>query len=214
MAEQSQRYYTWQDSTRRYRNADSGRFVSRAAVRASLDHVVEQQMDHVRALSADLVSGDLSLAAWRTSMVTALKTSHLEGAAVAKGGWLALTTDDYRWVTDRVRGQLTYLQRFHDDLAYGRAPMDGTVANRAAMYVEAGVATNRAMESRMAVDRGEELERNIGNDDDHTCEGCQDATDAGWVPIGTLPEVGQRDCMSNCRCWMDFRTGNPDDGEE
>jgi hypothetical protein len=211
-AEATTRYYIFENGSRRYRNADSRRFVSRAAVRASLDTVLDVQMERARSLSADLVAGNVTLSEWRSEMVTALKISHLEGAAVARGGWLQLTQADYSWLSNqRIRPQLTYLQNFHDDLAYGRAPMDGTIASRAAMYVEAGVGTNRQMESRMAEDRGEELERNIGMDDDRTCDGCQDASDQGWVPLGTLIPVGERDCLSNDRCFLDFRTGRPDE---
>ncbi len=199
-------YYRWNPASERY-IAPSGRYVSRAAVRASLDSVLDMQMERVRTLSQDLVAGNLSLSGWRAEMVTSIKVAQLEGASVARGGWLQLTTSDYTWVTQRIRDQLGYLQRFHDDLAYGRVPMDGTIASRAAMYVEAGRGTQREMERRMAGARGEELEKNIGGDSASSCGECSDCGQAGWVPLGTLPAVGSRTCLSRCRCYLRFKMG-------
>lgn len=201
--------FLWNEGAGRYRGTD-GRFVSRAAVRATLDVVLGKQMARARGLSEQLVAGDVGLTTWRREMGLAVKAVHLEGAAVARGGWLAMTQVDYQWTGERVRSQLAYLQAFHDDLASGAAPMDGTVASRAEMYIEAGRSTQRQMETRMAIGRGKDMEKNIGGDGAGSCDGCMQAGGQGWVPIGTLTPVGARDCRSRCKCWMNYRnTGSP-----
>ncbi len=163
-------------------------------------------MNRARTLSEGLVAGTVAPTAWRVAMSSALKIAHLEGAAVAKGGWAQLSQSDYDWTGSRVRSQLGYLQKFYDDILYGRTPLDGSVTARATMYVEAGRGTQRSMERRMAIGRGEELERNVGGDSESSCDECADCDSAGWVPIGSLPEPGSRQCLSRCSCWLIFRT--------
>lgn len=204
-------YFLWSSAAERYRGP-SGRFVSRSAVRATLDATLDVQMAKVRALSDALVDGGVELPVWRQAMSEALKTGHLEGAAVAKGGWAQLEQADFEWVGQRVRGQLDYLQRFHDDMASGFAPMDGTVASRAEMYVEQGRATQREMERRMAASRGVDLEKNILGGSRDPCGECPGLSAMGWVPVGTLPPVGSRACLSRCHCHLNFRTTRPPEG--
>jgi hypothetical protein len=54
-------------------------------------------------------------------------------------------------------------------------------------------------------------ERNVLDDAAEHCstneytEGCPECTEAGWVPIGTLPLPGLRTCGSNCHCGMSYR---------
>lgn len=198
-------YYRWNGNSERY-IAPSGRFVSRSAVRATLDVVLDRQMSRISAVSDALVAGDVELPVWRQHMLEAVKTAHLEGAAVAKGGWMRLTQDDYEWVGQRVRGQLTYLQAFHDSLASGIAPMDGTVGSRAAMYVEAGRGTQRVMEARMAQARGVDQEKNVLGGSRDPCSECPALSAMGWQPVGSLPPVGARQCLSRCKCHLLFRT--------
>jgi hypothetical protein len=196
--------FRWNGGAARY-IAPTGRFVSRSAVRATLDVVLDVQADRVRALSEGLVAGTTTLATWRTAMVQAIKVAHLEGAAVARGGWHAMTQEDYEWTGERIHAQLTWLQQFHDNLASGFVPLDGSIASRAEMYVAAGRGTQREMERRMAQARGVQSEKNVLGPADH-CAGCLDATAQGWVPIGTLPPIGDRTCLSNCHCWLIFKT--------
>jgi len=49
------------------------------------------------------------------------------------------------------------------------------------------------------------MERNLLDPmcDDH-CSECPELTEAGWVPIDTLPPPGCRECWGNCRCAMDY----------
>ncbi len=200
-------YYRWNPGSERY-IAPSGQFVSRAAVRATLDVVLEVQQNRVRTLTSGVVSGDVSLTDWRSGMVTALKTSHLEALAVARGGWAQVRQSDYEWAGgQRVRPQLTYLQKFHDDIASGIVPLnEASIASRAMMYIENGRGTNREAERLMGVERGATEERNQLGGSQDPCSECPALSDMGWVPIGSLPQVGARACLSRCKCWIATRT--------
>jgi hypothetical protein len=40
-------------------------------------------------------------------------------------------------------------------------------------------------------------------------EGCENVSLLGWVKLGTLPAVGSRVCISNCKCTLAFRRTKP-----
>jgi hypothetical protein len=44
------------------------------------------------------------------------------------------------------------------------------------------------------------------------CQSCPEAAAMGWQPIGTLPPIGDSECMNNCKCSFSYRLG--DDGVE
>jgi len=54
-------------------------------------------------------------------------------------------------------------------------------------------------------------ERRVITDDESSCIPCTIEAAKGWVPFGTLPEIGDLQCCGNCRCYFEFRSG--DNGE-
>jgi hypothetical protein len=137
-------------------------------------------------------------------MMSQAKSIHLDGAAVAMGGWYSMDQSDFGWTGQRIRSQYGYLRGFAADVASGKQKLDGTALTRATLYAEAGRQTHRAAEQRAASERGLMEERNQLGAADH-CAGCLAATSRGWVAIGTLVPCGSRDCLTRCRCSLQYR---------
>jgi hypothetical protein len=72
------------------------------------------------------------------------------------------------------------------------------------MYVEASRAHYEAQ--REAIDRaaGYDEERSIRHASD-SCEGCIREERRGWVAIGELVPIGDRNCLTRCRCEIERR---------
>lgn len=122
------------------------------------------------------------------------------------------------------------LAKFAGDVAVAeeRAETENIVASRAEMYAAFlnGVFEDAKREShRNARDADGTAvflyERNILGVADHCrnyddprgnkiTEGCIEVTAAGWKPIGTLPNVGERTCKSRCLCSMQYSIMPPD----
>lgn len=187
----------------RYETAD-GRLVKEAAVRAALDRVIDAQAEFMRQQTASLIAGALSLAGWQVQMLTAVKVTHLVATAVAVGGWPQMDPLWKAWTTEQVKPQYDYLIRFTVELGTGAQPLTGTVASRAAMYAAAARDTHREAQRTLAAQRmiGEECSK-LGAADH--CKVCIQEAGQGWVPFGTLLAIGKRTCLSNCRCWFEFR---------
>jgi hypothetical protein len=205
MAEQPAPRYAWSPGANRFRDADSGKFVPKAAVNAALDRVVGDSAANMRALTERLQAGNLTVAQWQAGMTGEIKSSHLAGSALARGGFDHLSPAENGWTGQRIRAQYEYLSKFAEQIASGQQPLDGTALARAEMYGEAGRSTHREMVRRMGRQAGDGWEVNrLGATD--SCPGCLGATAAGVVPIGTLVPVGGRDCRTNCHCTIETLT--------
>lgn len=205
------RRYVWDERSGRYRQP-SGRFVSRLQVRTALDEAIAARGERMRELAEQLRTRKISVRAWEISMRGEIKAVHLYSAAAARGGWAQLTQADYGRVGQRVRFQYERLNRFAGELRRRKnpLPLDGRFLRRVQLYAQAGRGTFYVVDGLEAAARGLDEERNIRHASD-SCAGCIAATRRGWVPQGTLPLVGTRDCLTACKCLI--RRRNSETGQ-
>ena len=196
--------YRWDARSARYRDA-RGRFLARQQVRTALDGAIERSTAGVRALAEQYRAGRISLAEWELQMRRLVKDSHIASMALARGGLQHMDAAAYGRVGRQVRDQYAYLSRFARQLATNEIPFDGRATQRMLMYLEHARTAYHVTERAEMETRGLTHERNVLGVADH-CGGWLDATDMGWVPIGTLPPIGGRDCLSRCRCHIRYGT--------
>lgn len=181
----------------------NGKFVARSDVRRAIDTALEAEKRKALLLSQELRNGTISLTRWRAEMREMIKSVHLYDAALAKGGFAQMSPADYGRVGQIVRGEYGWLERFARDLASGKQRLDGTFAQRALQYAEAGRDTYHQTERAVMKAAGFTREWNILHPADH-CAGCLGETALGKVPIGSLIPIGRRDCRRRCRCSLGF----------
>lgn len=195
--------FTWDRNSLRYRDA-GGRFVSKAAVRQALDDALRSIQREIRELTQEMRAGRVSVADWRIAMREAVKDTHLFSGALAKGGWDSLTQRDYGRIGRIVREHYGHLERFATGIAIGVIPLDGRVLVRANMYFGEGRETYHAVEAdSLDADEWDE-ERSRLHPADH-CEECVDEAGKDWSPRGSIVPIGQRQCLGNCKCTMEYR---------
>jgi len=199
-----ERTYTYDAISGRYRDATSGRFISNASVRSTVDAVADAAGDRMAGLAKALREGRSTLAAFETGMLSAIKDANLSAAIAARGGAAQMSPADNGAAGRLIRDQYGYARQFVADIASGKQPLDGRLEARARLYGDASVSSYEAIRGRDARARGENQERNILNTS--VKEHCQDSPtcaeqrDKGWVPAGSLVPIGQRGCRSRCRC--------------
>ena len=203
MPPRTRRRYEWDDAAGRYRGA-GGRFVPRAEVRREIERGIAATRTRATRLAAQLQSRAITLDAWVAGMRDVVRDTHWGNLAAAKGGWAQLTPADYGRAGRAIRDQFGYLEGFADQIERG-LPLDGRFLRRAAMYADAGRATYTRAERAEMTARGFDEERNIRYAGD-SCDGCIAATARGWVPLGELPLIGTRDCLTGCRCELVYRS--------
>jgi hypothetical protein len=198
--------FQWSEERGRYRDLRTGRYVSALEVRRAVDQTLRSIGQETRRMADDLRAGRISLDRFRLEMRARTREVHILSAAAARGGMNKMDARAWGQVGGVIAEQDRFIERFIGDIQSGRQPLNGQLNNRAAMYVEAGRTTHERAKREVQADQGMTEERNILRDAKH-CGECPELTSRGWVPIGTLPLPGQRECSVNCRCEIETREG-------
>lgn len=205
--------YRWNAGAGRYR-APSGRFVPMEAVRDLLEDRMQDAGERMGLASGRLAAGRITVAEWRDAMAKELKHVHIAGSALGRGGWHTMDENARRWTANRIRSEIGYLDRFAAQIAAGEIPFDGRFEVRASMYAQSAWSTMEASRRDDRYQQGHRWERNVMSSVE-PCDQCISVTAAGWQPLGSLPEIGARSCLSNDRCsWLTSAAGEmPGDDE-
>lgn len=159
-----------------------------------------------------LVEGRITPAYWERQMAMQIRNAHLEARIAGVGGQFNMAPGDYQAINRTIDQQRQYLKGFVDDIRnnpkYRNA--DGTlnadrIRWRSQQYLEAPVrgTHQRGLEDR-ARGSGCDQERNVLSVADH-CEQCENLSAMGWQPLGSLPMIGERTCLTNCKCSIEYR---------
>lgn len=210
----------------------TGRIVPQRLVRAAVDSVVEATRADVAALSRQVSAGEIDVGEWQETTARKLKTLHTATAVAANGGFKNMSAPAVARLEGTLRFHFVKLQGFAEDVARGFTTLQSVqvdtvtgelqpvtrlvrmtekrIVSRAEMYVEAGGSDSYEGGRRAAaIDVGYRFEKNILHPADH-CPGCINETAQGWRPIGTLVEIGSRDCLTRCRCSLAFSRELPE----
>lgn len=201
--------YRWNPAARHGHGAyidEAGRFVSTAAVRSQLDKVLDGITAETRDLGERLLSGDVSTDEWYMQMTSLIKSTHLIGAAMERGGWANMTFSDFGRVGRIVRDERVHLDNFKAQLDAGQF-YDGRALVRMALYIQAGRGTfYQFADLTAAAATFTEEARQLDPFARH-CDCCIGESEfyRGWLPIGAGVPIGGCSCASNCRCSKKYR---------
>jgi len=172
----------------------------------TLDDLEEQAAE----LAWHLRDGRINLQRYEAEMMRLIKRSHLVNSTLAKGGWDQMTPADYGRVGGYVRRQYEYFRNRVRAIKGGTQPVDGRLENVSRQYVRmARRSFSKTLGEEMAL-RGYDQERRVVSKFADHCRtkqrpGCRDLAALGWRPIGTLPLIGEAQCLGGCRCVFHYR---------
>jgi hypothetical protein len=162
--------WKYEESTRRYRNTETGRFLAKGKVLELRDAYVDAQKGEARSLATKFAAGDIDLSTWEKQMRSQIKETFLAEALLGRGGRGAMTARDYGALGRQVRTQYSFLRAFATEIAED-GMSEARIASRSAMYVEAAT---QAYERARAGAYG--------------------------LKLPAYPGDGGTECKSNCRC--------------
>ena len=142
--------------------------------------------------------------------------------AMALHGTEPLTAVDLREVDAQAEKQVAYLDKFQLDAHYktpaeigegepALTPMTAAqFVARAEQYGDSvHTGANAVARAKVIGSRRYTEERGFhGKLLDDMCQVCRDRVRAGWVPIGTLPAIGDSECRGQCHCYFKYRDEN------
>lgn len=196
----------YDNRTQRYRDLSTGRFISNDTILDTLEKRIDTGMQNLeRYLNAALdPNNSYTLDDYRDAYVTELKTLHIQMALVGVGGKNNATQSLYGKVGNTLKQEYRYLNNFIDDIVSGNLT-PSQIKARQNMYA------NKIWNSYWLArtDKAREVftqERRVLQPAEH-CDDCIALAAVGWQPIGTLPKPadGSTQCLSNCRCIMEYR---------
>ena len=202
-AKSAPRGYGWNVGASRYYDNVTGRFVSRVIVTQELEKVISAcQLDIITA-SQSLLDGTITLSEWQLIMERSIKSIHTSSAALAVGGWNQMTYNDWGSVGSLIKKQYQWLDNFAFDI-YTEKQKLGLLITRAKLYAQSGRGTYEEMRRMLAEDQGFNQERRGLAPAEH-CNDCVVEAEKGWQPIGTLRQIGDSQCRTNCLCRFFFK---------
>lgn len=161
-------------------------------------------VEDMKACARQLIDGQITLDEFQRRVAAMIESNFWEAAFALFGPSLWLFPAILLLVKQLVEQQLAWLRGLVLDIRFGRQRLDGTLLRRIGLYGSAAWSALLEFSRRLAVIQGYTSEMNVLGMAEH-CQGCIDETAKGWVPIGALVPIGQRTCLSNCKCRYVFK---------
>lgn len=175
-------------------NASAGR---------DFERLIRITADTLRSTTEMLRDGEIDTAAWHSMMAEEVKLAHTTAAAAAFPDHDELPEDDAQELAGLIQTQLEFLHAWAQELQSN--PQSASPV-RATMYAGALRGTHAHFINRHARSQGFTHERRVLHPAEH-CSGCVALAAQGWQPIGTLPPIGSQQCLTNCKCRFEYRSG-------
>lgn len=205
--------YTFNPNTGRYRDADTGRFVKHADVILLTEASLKASENVSDTLSNLAGNGMLSGKDFEALMRKEIKAEYIRQYLAGIGGQAQMTKKDWSSIGGMLKEQYKYLKGFADEIAAGNLT-EKQIASRAAMYINSAREAFERAKERTVVKAGYDQERwQLGFVRTEHCEDCVGYEAMGWQPVGTFPYPGDGStvCLTNCKCYKQYRKGSSDE---
>lgn len=194
--------YGWNPGAQRYVDLTTGRFLSEEFVLSTVEGRIAEGFDRLDSMLTAVLDGGAPLDAFEQAFFIELRRAAAEATALGYGGWNQVPPEGWAATSEYLQRESQYLMGFMRDIESGRLS-EGQIRTRMQMYNDH--LRSRYWESNRASHRSGEFteERRNLNPAEH-CDDCLAAA-GHWEPIGTLPEIGDSQCRTNCQCTFEYR---------
>lgn len=194
--------WEWSEAAHRYRNTDTGRFMSNEQMLAVRDTFIDSQRQYAGYNAREVVDGNLSKAEWEQRMREQVGTTFIDEYALGKGGRYQMTGDDWVKVAGMLDSQYQYLGQFATDLDN---LSEAEIAARSGLYFNS--ATQAYEKGRAASWEMPELEQVPGDGQTQCMSNCKcnldiKETETGWDVYWKLGQAEHcDDCVNLSQQW-------------
>jgi hypothetical protein len=128
--------WVWDDRSKRYRNTESGRFISQRTAIKLRDAYTAGKVADADRLSRRLVNRQVSVQEWTLEMRRQIKDAYVNQYMLARGGRNNMTQEDWGRVGGLIHGQYHYLNGFARDIDQGKLS-EGQIRTRCWTNIQA-----------------------------------------------------------------------------
>jgi len=191
--------YSWDGKSQRYRNKETGRFISKEIVKQLSQQRTELVKNDLETISQLLLEGKINLRTWQTETAKTLKILHAQQYILGVGGQSNVGKSEYLEIGRELKVQYRYLQRFAADLRNGKMT-SAQFKRRGKMYADSSKVSFFRGRTKAARDAGYTHGKRLLGIAEH-CPDCLRHHARGVVPIADLIMPTQQCvCSSQCRC--------------
>lgn len=194
----------WSVEQAAYIDLFTGQVIAQQVVLDVLSERMAEGLARMNGMLDAVLAGSGGMEELQTSLVAELRRAHTQAAALGKGGWDAMTPQDWGRVGFRLRTEYSFLRDFMRDVFDGKLSL-AQIQNRLRQYA------NHLQMSFWEANRSTHAETGFTEEARQTtpadhCDDCLGYEAQGFVPLGTLPPPGVGSvCQSECHCLFVFR---------
>jgi hypothetical protein len=198
--------FKWEKTSNRYRNKETGRFISKEAVYTLTQKRVEYVKGDLGSVGQLLLDGKINLKTWQQQTAETLKILHTQQYLLGVGGQKSLQKSDYLEIGRELKNQYQYLRNFAVDLTQGKMS-PAQFSARLSMYADAAKVSFFRGEKVAAGRAGFAFGRRSLTSGHIHCSDCPVYAARGIVPIDevVMPLVACQ-CTTNCKCRVFYFT--------
>ena len=193
--------YVWDEEDQEYED-EEGNVVTEAALLALINLLAGKVSKRLSRIIAAEREGSVDPRTSQGKAEHEIRMSHRMMAALGAGGLRQLTETQKAQADRTVMREQTYWVRLSMSV---NTVSDAEAEARAAQYGSATYQSFQHAAIQAHAAAGYDEARRILEHGAAHCEGCVEAANAGWVPVDQLLPIGDADCLSNCRCSVDYR---------
>jgi len=203
------REFIFDKSVGRYRYKDSGKFAPEKAILNLSQKRINETKKEVKNLNDSLYDGSLNLEEWQRATSKKLKTLHIENSALGKGGLKNMNNRDYSRIGGTLKNEYKYLKRLSEQIKNGEIT-EKQARERINKFVKKSRFSFFESQKITKEEAGYKWMRRRLSIAEH-CPDCINYANAGWQPIGTLPQPTQAcRCQANCVCYVEYSKSKPE----
>jgi hypothetical protein len=180
-------------------------------IREALDEYIDSVQEGMAEKAVQYTAGAITTNQLFQFLEGEVTSLHGASGALAYGGLSQMNPEKWDRIESRVASELGYLSQFRSDVQQaaqaGELSAEG-IANRAGLYGEAAYSEYMNQVVQREGDAGVTLGRRVTEGDGSVCEGCEASATEEFIPLDEIPEIGSQDCVSRCRCEIEFQIGD------
>lgn len=197
--------FFWDVSRGAWARRSTGQVVDVQGMYRYIDIIASIQRTRLDAIYRAFLTGRANEVQMLDAMTQVLRRTHLQSAALGRGGFERLTRADLRQLGNFLQDEFGYLTEWAR-LATTEGISEAEARRRLGMYANHVQSTYFEAHTQAKADAGYTEMRRSAVNDHVTCSDCSSYDAQGWQPIGTLPPPGVGcQCLSNCRCTVEYR---------
>jgi hypothetical protein len=204
--------WAWDIRSARYRDMETGRYMSRARAIELVDASLEVSASRTDTL-AEMAGSDpplISPGDWRDAMRQEIKDEYIRQYLFGRGGRDQMTPADWGSIGGMLTEQYRFLDRFAEQIADG-ALSTAQIRARARMYINSAREAYERGKQRAHIEARFDEVKWVLDPEAESCPDCVEFAAMEWRPMrlnpygGAFPGDGSTQCLTNCRCRLVYR---------